>query len=105
MRDVEYLTTKRFFKVVETQLGLKYNKEEQDSVVVIIGKKVMEKTIFDLDELQLVFQNLNEGLTSNLETINKIDFSKVSTKAKRFINRMREYLEKHKVNIVEALGN
>jgi len=28
MKDVEYLTTKRFFKVIEKELGLTYNKDE-----------------------------------------------------------------------------
>ena len=64
----------------------------------------MAKTIFDYEEIQIVLQNFNEGM-ANFETIIDIDFSKVCTKTKRFINRMRNYLEEKKVNIVAALGN
>ena len=64
----------------------------------------MAKTIFDYEEIQIVLQNFNEGM-ANFETIIDIDFSKVCTKTKRINNRMRNYLEEKKVNIVAALGN
>ena len=50
-RDLEYITAKKFFSVIEDKFGLKFAKSQQDSLILIIGKKIFDKTIFEFEEL------------------------------------------------------
>jgi hypothetical protein len=83
---------------------LKFDKHQQESVIIILGKKIFNKTIFDFEELILIFQHFSV-IDKEFEVINKVDYSKVCTKSKRFINRFRQYLEDNKVSLLEALGD
>jgi hypothetical protein len=56
-----------------------------------MGKKIYNHTIFEFEELLEILLAFNDGFEVP-DVIKTFDFSVVSTKTKRFINRLRKYV-------------